>query len=115
MPAGFGLNGIVLTDNGLGYDLVKGDGIFTSDEMFTVTPERSRTISNNYTVFDERFVHTEDLRSSGESGSEVSGPGIKCKIRKCGCPCRAGYSCRACEWWGWQCLELYDCEVSISL
>jgi len=114
MPPGFGLNGIVFADNGLGNDLVKGDGIYTSDDLFQMTAERSSLIQKNYSVYDEAFLFEQNLKEAG-SETEVSGPGIKCKIRKCGCPCRNGYSCRACEWWGWQCLQLYDCEVSLSL
>ncbi len=114
MPVGFGLNGIVFSDDGLGNDLVKGDGVYTSREQVKATEGNARVLERSYSFHDESFKYTAAFRQAGESGgTEVSGPGIKCKFRKCGCPCRSGYTCRACEWWGWQCWEVYDCEISL--
>ena len=113
LPEGFGLNGKVFSDNGQGFDLVKGDGIYTSHESYRMDASNVKVRQQPQTVFDESFKHKSSLRQGGSS-TDVSGPGISCKIRKCGCPCSNGNTCPACEWWGWQCLQLYDCVVTIG-
>jgi len=114
LPTGFGLNGKVFSDNGQGFDLVKGDGIYTSHEAYQMDASNARVRQQPQTVFDESFKYGSTLKQAAGGSTDVSGPGISCKIRKCGCPCSNGSTCPACEWWGWQCLQLYDCVVTIG-
>lgn len=114
LPEGFGLNGKVFSDNGQGFDLVKNDGIYTSHESYKMDASNAKVRQQPQTVFDESFRYGASLKQAGAAGTDVSGPGISCKIRKCGCPCSNGGTCPACEWWGWQCLQLYDCVVTIG-
>ena len=102
MPMGFGLNGQTFADNGVGNDLVRGDGVYSSTDQIKFLKVQPEILAKRYKIFDENY--------QGKSQTGVSSDGFGCKIRKCGCPCPT-YTCRACEWWGWSCLELYDCEI----
>ena len=102
MPDGFGLNKVTFSDNGEGNDLVKGDGVYSSMDPIKFLNGKPDVLTKGYNIFDENY--------KGKFQTGVSTEGFGCKIRKCGCPCPT-YTCRACEWWGWSCMELYDCEI----
>lgn len=115
LPAGFGLNGKVFSDDGQGNDKVRGDGIYTSHETFLSSAANAKIRAESLSIVDQSFRHGVSLRQAQtESSVEDVGPGIKCKFRKCGCPCTNGKTCYACKWWGWQCVEIVECEVEIG-
>lgn len=121
LPVGFGFNGKVFADNGRGYDRVSGDGIYTTMEAYPVTAGSARLKQNPVSIIDQSFKYNNSvsMKQAGESGSDGvldDGPGIKikCKFKKCGCPCTNGKTCTACEWWGWQCIMIESCEVEVA-
>jgi hypothetical protein len=108
LPEGFGMKGLVFSDNGTGNDLVKGDRVYSSTEQIKFLNGQPKILEKKSIYYDENFQYKPSLDS--DNGSQTK---IGCKFRKCGCPCRAGYTCRACEWCGWQCWEVYECEFAI--
>ncbi len=103
LPVGFGLQGQTFADNGVGNDLVKGDGVYSSIDQIKFLNGQPDVLVKGFKIFDENY----QCKSKTESNKT---DGFGCKIRRCGCPCPT-YTCRACEWWGWSCMELYDCEI----
>ena len=116
LPLGFGLREVTYTDNGQNYDLIAGDGLYTSVEKFEITPKQAANpvgvsvpVMQNIVV-DNAFQHENEL-GKGEYGRKII---IKCNFYKCGCPCKT-FTCRACEWWGWSCWAMDDCSVTFEL
>jgi hypothetical protein len=105
LPEGFGLNGITFSDNGKNNDTKAGDGIYYSKERGDYKKISGKTPKYT-TVTDVTFKHGSKLGKT---------TGITCKFKKCGCPCPDGGTCPACEWWGWSCWELTECEIGIGL
>jgi hypothetical protein len=103
MPEGFGLNDVSYADNGVGNDLIKGDGVYSSVDQIKFLNGRPKILTKDYKIFDQNY------KGKAEMNSVIS-DGIGCKIRRCGCPCPT-FTCRACHWWGWDCLEVYECEI----
>lgn len=116
LPAGFGLREVTYADNGQNYDLVAGDGLYTSVEKFEITPRQAVNPVGvsvpvlSSIVVDNAFQHDNEL-AKGEYGRKII---IKCNLRKCGCPCKT-FTCNACIWWGWSCWALDECSITVEL
>lgn len=117
MPVGYGIKGEALADNGKGYDLKAGDGIYTSVVTYPVT---SRQAANpvgvsvpvlQKVVVDEGFKYEEQLDS--RMVTERIKIKVKCHFNFCGCPCPT-FTCNACEWFGWSCVSFEWCEVEVG-
>jgi hypothetical protein len=115
LPEGFGLKEVTYADNGKGYDLVKGDGIYTSVDRFEITPKQAgNTIGvsvpvSDQIVVDHSFKHHEDL-NNGLNRLKIK---VTCDFYKCGCPCKT-FTCNACIWWGWSCWAMGNCSVTVE-
>lgn len=112
LPVGFGFQGLVYADDGQGYDKIRGDGLYTAKSLSKFTNGYVKTKELNKVIYDESFSYSQNLEKDQNLAGKV---GIKCKFKKCGCPCSDGGTCPACTWWGWSCWEIVDCEVEISL
>lgn len=114
LPA-YRINGIEYSDNGKFNDIVAGDGVFTS-----VTTHRVKGKAEDLSARGAKsnaFAYTQELLSfrKGIYASSQRGIGLSCKIRLVTCPETTWYnSC-------WplsspcQCVEFFDCEVSVGL
>ena len=108
LPKGFGLNGFTFTDDGKYNDRVPNDGIYTSKETISAS-KAPKVPSGDKIFYDEgSFAH----KSAVKSGSNMKG--IGCEFEPCGCPCE-GFTCLACEWFGWSCWKVTKCEFIIEL
>ncbi|MFT5862558.1 MAG: hypothetical protein ACI828_001207 [Flavobacteriales bacterium] len=114
LPA-YRINGVEYSDNGKFNDIVAGDGVFTS-----VTTHRVKGSAEALSARGAKsnaFAYTQELLSfrKGIYASSQRGIGLSCKIRLVTCPETTWYnSC-----WPMsspcQCVEFFDCEVSVGL
>lgn len=117
MPVGYGLKGEVLADNGKGYDLKAGDGIYTSIGTYPITGKQAANAVGisvpvmQKVVVDQGFKYENDLDS--RMTMDKIKIKVKCNIRFCGCPCQT-FTCNACEWFGWSCITFDWCEVEVG-
>ena len=115
LPKGVGFAGMAFGDEGKNNDQVAGDGIYTSTEKYGITThqeanavgERKSVLSKIYV--DNNFKFDSELKKGGY----VEKITVKCRIIRCGCPCKT-FTCNACEWFGWSCLTWEWCEVEIG-
>jgi hypothetical protein len=115
LPAGFGFEGTTFNDNGSMNDAVKGDGVYTSVEKFSInkrffvhTDARVVSASPNL-IFDPKFRYRDKLLA-GLYNIKIK---IDCEFIKCGCPCET-FTCRACESWGWSCISVRKCNITLE-
>ncbi len=115
LPEGFGIKGVTVSDDGRQYDLVAGDGIYTSVEKYEITEKQAgNPVGVSVPVTDKIIV---DLSFKQEVQlNEVVNDfkiKIKCKFSKCGCPCQT-FTCYACIHYGWSCIAVEYCEVEVE-
>ncbi len=113
LPEGFGFNhNITYADNGKEYDLIKGDGIYTSIQTFSfeelIKMGGTKISGDPKFYIDEKFQYIAEIEQKPTFGIR-----IKCEFELC-CPCVGG-SCPACDWFGWKCWNAKKCEVEINL
>jgi hypothetical protein len=103
LPEGFSLNGYTFMDNGNFNDRKANDGRYTSKE----TKVNSNLKNNNKlnTVFT-----TSSFQYQNELNYQYRG--IGCSFERCGCPSSCG-SCPACDWYGWDCWRVKECEIML--
>lgn len=112
LPSGIGLKDGNFADNGQGYDLKAGDGIYTSQEKYEITksqkgnPVGVSVLVMNKIIADQVFEHDDVLSSVSATGKFI----IKCHFYKCGCPC-VNFTCNVCQWWGWSCIAMDECHI----
>lgn len=115
LPEGFGIKDDSFADNGKGYDLKAGDGIYTSLDRYEITksqaghPAGARVQVLKNIIADQSFAHDDKLAKGAYTGKFV----IKCHFYKCGCPC-ATFTCNVCIWWGWSCIAMDECHIEWS-
>ncbi|MBI3139534.1 MAG: hypothetical protein HYZ15_13240 [Sphingobacteriales bacterium] len=116
LPLGFGLKEINYSDNGKLYDLVAGDGIYTSVDRYEITDKQASNPVGvsvpvlQQIVVDASFKHDDQL-AKGEYSGKIK---IKCRVYKCGCPCNT-FTCGACILFGWSCIAVEWCEIDFEL
>ena len=115
LPLGFGLKGLAFSDNGKQNDLKAGDGIYTSTTALNFSGKESdilgrQIVGSSFKYYNELYTNFSSYQSNTLLQDSQVNRIIKCKFRKCGCPCPSG-SCPACDWFGWQCWEIIECEV----
>jgi hypothetical protein len=106
LPGIFDYNGTVFNDNGLGYDVVAGDGIYVSVEQYLHTPSipyqsgvPKKSVLEDCIV-DVGFIHHSNLETFLNSYDVPGFPekikvSIDCDIYVCSC---GSCSCRTCGW-----------------
>lgn len=115
LPPGFGIKGVTVADDGQHYDLVAGDGIYTSVEKYEITEKQANNpvgVSVPVTdkvIVDQSFKQDEKLKEV-MNDFKIK---IKCRFSKCGCPCQT-FTCNACIWFGWSCIAVEYCEVEVE-
>jgi hypothetical protein len=101
LPEGFSLNGYTFMDNGNFNDRKANDGRYTSKE--TKVNSNLKNNSKLNTVFT-----TGSFQYQNELNYQYRG--IGCSFERCGCPSSCG-SCPACDWYGWDCWRIKECEL----
>ena len=105
LPSGLGLNGYIFMDNGQFNDAKANDGIYSSKEHKPLSWLTSHPI-NKKVFYDQEFKYQNSLQRSAR--------GLSCKFERCGCPCSNGYSCPACDWHGFNCWIITECQIGID-
>lgn len=111
------INGIEISDDGLGYDKIAGDGVYTSKKLFVPTEENFVEVKRSFVG--EKFRYQGELNEFLNANDYLQVAGKKFKIAvKGGCKVRyvtTGNSALGipCKYGG--CLEFYDCkEVEVE-
>ncbi len=111
LPQGFGLNDELFGDDGLGYDLESGDGVYTSKGNFIFKTDDRTNLERNEVYYDNGFERLDELNNDETLTLKVK---ISCKIGRTGCPPPTGGTCTACVQMGWSCWGITECEVSFE-
>ncbi len=117
LPVGFGLKGLAFSDDGKKNDLKANDGIYTSTTALNLSEKQSDILGRQIVGSSFQYYQELYLNSSSNNVNHLLQVSqvysiFKCKFKKCGCPCPQG-SCPACEWFGWQCWEVTECEIGL--
>ena len=121
----FGFGSDLFSDNGLGFDLQSGDGIYTAENSYLHNPNLPYSITcrtqaaGQAIIIDEHFQFKNQLKKTVSMLHHLSGMPdnnrlTECQLKFCSCP--GACICFACEWGpaAW-CLDWYACNTSISL
>lgn len=114
LPA-YRLNGVEYTDNGKYNDKVAGDGVFTSVSSHQVRGSAQALSARGAKSI--KFKYAQDLVRfrNGIYGPSQRDIGLSCKVRLVTCTETAWYN----TCWPMsspcQCIEFYDCEISVKI
>lgn len=115
LPGEIIFNGQTFLDDGSGNDAVKGDGIYTTPQLYTTDYSKVKAAGGKLSVMKEAFVKDpsfKHFRSLGDGKAKLSGTiGMDCDITFGTCGCRAdrlGW-CNCC------CFTLSNCSVGFSI
>jgi hypothetical protein len=103
----FGLQGQAFKDDGMGYDLVAKDGIFTSHELNTL----SNNFDGNLNIMN--YVIGPGYNFGIDPNADPNILEITCRMVKI--PCSSGPTCANCYFGGSFCIEFHDCSITIGL
>lgn len=111
LPGGFGSGEKVYADDGRQYDLIGGDGIYTTKDKYPFKTAERTNLESNKVIFDPNFQHKTQVDTDPNLQAKVK---ITCKFVKVGCPPPNGGNCPACRMWGWSCWELQSCDIGVE-
>ncbi len=111
LPAGFGSEDKVYADDGRGFDLRRGDGVFTTKDKYAFKTDDRTNLESNRIIYDPNFQHKVEVDSDPNLQSKIK---FTCKFAKVGCPPVNGGNCPACRNWGWSCWELQSCDIGVE-
>jgi hypothetical protein len=132
LPLIIGFDGIPLSDDGKGFDLAAGDGLYTSLATYQHTDEvpynrrSSETSVLEKVLADPQFSHLEELQEyvnsntyAGRESGLVTGPGLEISLECDIYLCRCDTPCGGCVFtWGHigcvSCIKMKNCKVKVS-